>query len=361
MRFLRPSPPGGVQEHRGGRILPAHLLPLTLLGGVFQEDIVNTPVPECQLVFVAVELPASCPSGFTVAGRSIETPRPDPPGFPKSLSHLSVLQRRNRLFPQLQPLTHRAVYPSQLRFLHQQIPERESVTLICEDENRSAGWTVRRNTTRKPCGDGWGENDGSTCYISVLFPWDTGLYWCESGSSNSISSSSSSSSSCSIQLSVSGSVILQSPVLPVMEGDDVTLSCRARNPTHNLPAAFYKDGSFIGDGSAGSMTLLHVSSSDEGLYKCSISGSGESPSSRVSVKDKPITSSAPSSKSVTAAAASLNSNPSPFTVGLPVFIHLVVFCPYFISTLLLVSLYRHKDKGNHLPISVVMSSSALDE
>ncbi|XP_054912102.1 uncharacterized protein LOC129376519 [Poeciliopsis prolifica] len=145
------------------------------------------------------------------------------------------------------------VNPSRSQFF-----EEESVTLICEDENRSAGWTVRRNTsrgTRKPCGDGWGKADGSTCNMTYLIPEDSGLYWCESGSSSSSTSSSSSSSS---------SLILQSPVLPVMEGDDVTLSCRARNPTHNLPAAFYKDGSFIGDGSAGSMTLLHVSSSDEG-------------------------------------------------------------------------------------------------
>ncbi|XP_014834873.1 PREDICTED: high affinity immunoglobulin gamma Fc receptor I-like isoform X2 [Poecilia mexicana] len=159
----------------------------------------------------------------------------------------------------------------------------ESVTLICEDGNSSDGWTVRRNTTGKitQCGDAdeWGKPDGSTCSIT-LFPSDSGLYWCES------MSGSSSSSSSSIQLSVSGgSVILQSPVLPVMEGDDVTLSCRGKRPAHNLPAAFYKDGSFIGDGPSGHMTLLHVSSSDEGLYKCSISGQdGESPSSRISVE-----------------------------------------------------------------------------
>ncbi|XP_014878797.1 Fc receptor-like A [Poecilia latipinna] len=144
----------------------------------------------------------------------------------------------------------------------------------------SAGWTVRRNTsreTRTECGDEWGKSAGSTCEMT-LFPSDSGLYWCESMSGSS-------SSSSSIQLSVSGgSVILQSPVLPVMEGDDVTLSCRAKSPAHNLPAAFYKDGSFIGDGPSGHMTLLHVSSSDEGLYKCSISGQGESPSSRISVE-----------------------------------------------------------------------------
>ncbi|XP_023201933.1 high affinity immunoglobulin gamma Fc receptor I-like [Xiphophorus maculatus] len=173
------------------------------------------------------------------------------------------------------------VSPSRSQFF-----EYESVTLICED-----GWTVRRNTsrgTRKRCEDGWGEADGSTCNMTFMHPSDTGLYWCESMSGSS-------SSSSSIQLSVSGgSVILQSPVLPVMEGDDVTLSCRAKNPTHNLPAAFYKDGSFIGDETTGNKILNSVKKSDEGLYKCNVKGHGESPSSRISVKEKPSTTSSPS-------------------------------------------------------------------
>ncbi|XP_016518055.1 high affinity immunoglobulin gamma Fc receptor I-like isoform X2 [Poecilia formosa] len=162
----------------------------------------------------------------------------------------------------------------------------ESVTLICED-----GWTVRRKTTigtRTECGDGWGNSVGFSCRITLV-PHDSGLYWCES-----MSGSSNSSSSSSIQLSVSGgSVILQSPVLPVMEGDDVTLSCRAKSPAHNLPAAFYKDGSFIGDGTTGNLTLKPVRRSDEGLYHCNISGQGESPSSRISVEEKPTTISDP--------------------------------------------------------------------
>ncbi|GLD71250.1 Fc receptor-like protein 5 [Lates japonicus] len=36
-------------------------------------------------------------------------------------------------------------------------------------------------------------------------------------------------------------------------------------------------------------------------------------------------------------------------------LHLVVLCPYFISTVLMVSLYRHRPTGNHLPISMVMT------
>ncbi|XP_023202039.1 high affinity immunoglobulin gamma Fc receptor I-like isoform X2 [Xiphophorus maculatus] len=182
------------------------------------------------------------------------------------------------------------VSPSRSQFF-----QYESVTLICEDENRSDGWTVRRNTsrdTRNRCGDdGFGSSAGSACSIRTLFEHDTGLYWCESMSGSS-------SSSSSIQLSVSGgSVILQSPVLPVMEGDDVTLSCRAKNPTHNLPAAFYKDGSFIGNETTGNKILNSVKKSDEGLYKCNVKGHGESPSSRISVKEKPPTTCPPSSSS----------------------------------------------------------------
>ncbi|XP_038164110.1 Fc receptor-like protein 3 [Cyprinodon tularosa] len=155
----------------------------------------------------------------------------------------------------------------------------DSVSLSCEENNSSAGWTVWRNTTRETrtqCGDGWGKLAGSTCKIT-LYPLDSGVYWCWSSREGAASSS--------IQLTVTGgSVILQSPVLPVMEGDDVTLSCLTETTPSNLPAAFYKDGSFIGTEPKGHMTLHHVTSSDEGLYRCNIRGHGESPSSWISVE-----------------------------------------------------------------------------
>ncbi|XP_038137604.1 uncharacterized protein LOC119781267 [Cyprinodon tularosa] len=158
----------------------------------------------------------------------------------------------------------------------------KEVSLSCED-NSSAGWTVWRNTTRETrtqCGDGWGEKAGSTCNISWLIPSDSGVYWCWSSREGAASSS--------IQLTVTGgSVILQSPVLPVMEGDDVTLSCLTETTPSNLPAAFYKDGSLIRTEPKGHMTLHHVTSSDQGLYRCNIRGHGESPSSWISVEDKP--------------------------------------------------------------------------
>ncbi|XP_078101800.1 Fc receptor-like protein 5 isoform X2 [Sander vitreus] len=152
------------------------------------------------------------------------------------------------------------------------------VSLSCEDDS-SAGWTLRRNTTRDTrtqCGADWGISAGSSCKISYVVPEDSGVYWCESREG---------ATSNSINITVTdGPVILQSPVLPVTEGEDLNLHCKTETSS-NLPAGFYKDGSFIRTEPAGHMTIHHVSRSDEGLYKCLISSDGESPSSWVSVTD----------------------------------------------------------------------------
>ncbi|CAI5660285.1 unnamed protein product [Oreochromis niloticus] len=152
------------------------------------------------------------------------------------------------------------------------------VSLSCEEDDSSAGWTLRRNTSKRnttQCGDGWGTSVNSSCDISYIVERDSGVYWCESRE-GPISNM--------VNLTVAGgSVILQSPVLPVMEGDDVTLLCKTKTTPSNLPAAFYKDGSLIRKQPTGHMTIQHVSRSDEGLYKCDISGHGESPSSWITV------------------------------------------------------------------------------
>ena len=82
-----------------------------------------------------------------------------------------------------------------------------------------------------------------------------------------------------------GEVILESPVLPVKEGDDVTLSCRSKKTvSSNHTADFYKDGLLIRSSSTGNMTIHSVSRSDEGLYRCNISGAGASIESRLTVR-----------------------------------------------------------------------------
>ncbi|CAI5660765.1 unnamed protein product [Oreochromis niloticus] len=209
------------------------------------------------------------------------------------------------------------------------------VLLICEEDDSSAGWTLRRNTSkqRTQCGDGWARSANSSCSIRSLLASDSGVYWCESRE-GPISNM--------VNLTVTGgSVILQSPVLPVMEGDDVTLLCKTKTTPSNLPAAFYKDGSLIRKQPTGHMTIQHVSRSDEGLYKCDISGHGESPSSWITVTDTLTTTTLPPTSALPPHSFSLHR-------VIRVILQLVVFCPYLISTLLMVSLYRHRAKGNCL-------------
>ncbi|KAL3050939.1 hypothetical protein OYC64_001254 [Pagothenia borchgrevinki] len=226
-----------------------------------------------------------------------------------------------------------------------QVFKNEPVSLRCEDD--SDGWTVMRNTSDgkiTECED-WGISAGSSCNSSHMDTWDSGVYWCESTEG---------STSNTITITVSGgSVILQSPALPVMEGDDVTLICRTKMA--DPPSAdFYKEGVFIGTESAGHMTLLHVSRSDEGLYKCRVQNEGESPESWLSVLDKPTTSMDPPTTSSAPPASSLH-------LVFRVICHLVVFCPYCISTFLMVSIYRERARGSDQSVSMAMNPSTHAE
>ncbi|CAI5684623.1 low affinity immunoglobulin gamma Fc region receptor II isoform X2 [Oreochromis niloticus] len=205
-----------------------------------------------------------------------------------------------------------------------QLFEGDRLSLSCEGEDSAAGWTVKRNTPKRQrsrCGDGWGKQVGSSCTITYIFKRDSGVYWCECR--EGITSN-------TVNITVTGGpVILQSPVLPVMEGETITLLCKAKSTHSNLPAAFYKDGSVIRTESTGHMTIPDVSMSDEGLYKCHISHHGESPPSWITVTALP-TDSAPPTVSIH------------LSLVLRVVCHLVVFCPYVITTVLMVSLYRQR-------------------
>nr|XP_020444113.1 low affinity immunoglobulin gamma Fc region receptor III-like [Monopterus albus] len=234
-----------------------------------------------------------------------------------------------------------------------QLFEGDSVSLSCEEDDSSAGWTLRRNTTRDTrtqCED-WGEPAGSSCTISYVITLDSGVYWCQSTQG---------ATSNSINITVTGgAVILQSPVLPVMEGHDVTVRCEARSPPSSLPAAFYKDGSLIGAEPTGHMTIRRVSKADEGLYTCNISGHGASPPSWLSVTDKlttTTTSPHPATTTTTPATSPLPTS-APLQPAFRLVLHLVVFCPYFISTLLMASLYRHRPTGSDLPISMATAAA----
>ncbi|XP_032438626.1 low affinity immunoglobulin gamma Fc region receptor III-like isoform X1 [Xiphophorus hellerii] len=152
----------------------------------------------------------------------------------------------------------------------------ESVTLSCVDSENSPDWTVKRNTAGNETAD-WGKRNGSQHLIDAVYPFDSGRYWCEFRTG-----------ACSEVINVTvtdGPVILQSPVLPVAEGDAVILRCIHSDASSSSNfTKFYKNGLLIGSSSTGSIAVREVSESDEGLYKCSITGAGESPESWLSVR-----------------------------------------------------------------------------
>ncbi|XP_067435465.1 uncharacterized protein [Thunnus thynnus] len=153
----------------------------------------------------------------------------------------------------------------------------DSVSLDCvgfDDSTQLRG--IRNNEEFTPvCAINKRTPTGSLCSIDRVYPTDSGEYWCETDGGER---------SNSVNITVTaGSVILESPVLPVMEGDDVTLRCRNKANSTNLRADFYKDGVLMKSTAAGEMTINSVSMSDEGLYKCT-SDVGTSPESWLAVR-----------------------------------------------------------------------------
>ncbi|XP_048038444.1 Fc receptor-like protein 5 [Megalobrama amblycephala] len=154
-----------------------------------------------------------------------------------------------------------------------------SLSLSCEDQSNSDGWTVRRYTDSlglKDCSSShWGSQTGSTCKISSTIPSDTGVYWCQSESGEK---------SHPVNITVHSGVILESPVHPVTEGDTLTLHCLDEFSTPSiLRADFYKDESLI-QSQTTEMIISTVSKSHEGFYYCKHRERGESLKSWISVR-----------------------------------------------------------------------------
>ncbi|XDV19096.1 hypothetical protein PO909_024662 [Leuciscus waleckii] len=135
----------------------------------------------------------------------------------------------------------------------------DSLSLSCEDQSNSAGWTVRRYTDKdtQTCT----KQTGSGCVMDSLSTSDTGVYWCESESGEKRRPR---------NITVhDGEVILESSVDPVIEGETLTLHCLHRSTNSPiLSADFYKDGSLIQNQTTGEMNITTVSKSHEGFYYC---------------------------------------------------------------------------------------------
>ncbi|XP_026010231.1 low affinity immunoglobulin gamma Fc region receptor II-like isoform X2 [Astatotilapia calliptera] len=116
----------------------------------------------------------------------------------------------------------------------------------------------------------------SSCTISQTYVTDSAEYWCEVKGGQRTNS---------VNITITdGSVILQSPVFPVFEGNNVTLRCISKTTHTNQRANFYKDDGLIDRSPSDNMEINSVSRSDEGRYKCSISGVGTSPESWLHVR-----------------------------------------------------------------------------
>nr|XP_046237055.1 uncharacterized protein LOC124054744 isoform X2 [Scatophagus argus] len=204
----------------------------------------------------------------------------------------------------------------------------DSFSVSCEEdeedegrreEDGPAGWRVMRRTR-----DGEVHPCPLSCSISAAFPaTDSGVYWCQTELGET---------SGGVNITVSaGSVILDGPVLPVTEGDDVTLSCRRRVRTSAcvLTADFFKDGVLIETSSTGNLTLRTVSRFDEGLYRCKVCGFPDSPESWLTV---------------TAPPADQDLHVPVLSVA-TLLRHLVVGTPYLLSTVLLGLIYRDRSRA----------------
>ncbi|KAL0147468.1 hypothetical protein M9458_057231 [Cirrhinus mrigala] len=110
----------------------------------------------------------------------------------------------------------------------------DSLSLSCEDQSNSTGWTDLH------------------VEIVSLSTSDTGVYWCQSESGEKRHP---------LNITVhDGDVILVSSVDPVIEGDTLTLHCLHRSTNSPiLRADFYKDGSLIQNQTTGEMNITTVS------------------------------------------------------------------------------------------------------
>ncbi|XP_047443009.1 sialoadhesin-like [Mugil cephalus] len=223
-----------------------------------------------------------------------------------------------------------------------QFTEYERLVLSCGGFHQSQGWNIKRWTTggsagpsMSLCGRDWGPGNASHCELLTAKQSDSGVYWCESVTRQR-------SNSVNITIYPDKHVILKSPVLPVMEGNNVTLNCVKKPNSHE--ATFYKGDTLIRTEPAGQMIIYNVKPSDEGLYKCHIRGHGESPSSWLFVRASNSEKTLPHSG---------------LSLGNMIRYIVVLSFPYFVSTLLAVSIYRqrkinrHRTTGRNKPVPKV--------
>ncbi|XP_068164359.1 uncharacterized protein [Antennarius striatus] len=169
-----------------------------------------------------------------------------------------------------------------------QFANREEFTIGCQLPNDNNQWKMMRFDswvgTITECPNQVTSDRSLSCTSRSASPWSDNLYWCESPAGHRTNA-----------LNVTPTdmlVVLETPTVPVWEGDNVTLRCLYRNRTTKkfttkFRMVFYKDDrqKFVTNGA--SVTLPTVTKADEGLYKCRHPKEGLSPTSWIGVKAHP--------------------------------------------------------------------------
>ncbi|XP_033182409.1 low affinity immunoglobulin gamma Fc region receptor III-like [Anabas testudineus] len=160
------------------------------------------------------------------------------------------------------------INPNRLQFF-----DYESILLSCVSSRGPTEWRVMKNLSSNSLH--WERSTG-LMYIKPTLVSHSGEYFCENEEGKR---------SNTVNITVTaGDVILESPAQPVMIGQILTLRCKKRGTSSNLPADFYKNDNLIKTEYTGQLTIHNISMTDGGFYKCSISGpQGESPESWLDV------------------------------------------------------------------------------
>ncbi|XP_026225317.1 sialoadhesin-like isoform X2 [Anabas testudineus] len=166
----------------------------------------------------------------------------------------------------------------------QQHFEYDRMAFHCESNDGSTKLKGIRNTEEfTPSCNFKRTTSGSTCSIDKAYPGDSGEYWCETKKGER---------SNAVNITVTGgAVILESPALPVIEGETVTLRCNTKTKFNKL-VFFYKDDVSVQISYTEEMRIKNFSKSTEGLYRCNIPDVGSSPESQLVVRDPVIAHSA---------------------------------------------------------------------
>ncbi|KAM7366672.1 hypothetical protein PAMP_016087 [Pampus punctatissimus] len=182
------------------------------------------------------------------------------------------------------------------------------------------------------CGSGWGSETSYTCVMKTVKLSDSGVYWCESKQRKS---------SNSVNITVMGKTLRS--VSTLFEYERLSLSCgenssgwqirRSTAPSDKISNCGVEWGTLTDFG----CTIQTAKRPDSAIYWCESAARQRSNSANITVHD-------------------LSPAEAPHVSLLRIIRYVVMFCPYCISTVLMVSLCQHKHTapaaGRRPPVSM---------